>query len=68
MEGDHATVSALTALKTTASELPLDVHINGALNVGANPQEIVEAIMQMIPYVGFVKVQQAMAIAQTVFN
>jgi 4-carboxymuconolactone decarboxylase len=63
-----ATVSALTALNTTASELPLDVHINGALNVGANPQEIVEAMMQMIPYVGFLKVQQSIAIAKTVFN
>lgn len=62
-----ATVSALTGLNTTASELPLKVHINGALNVGANRQEIVETIMHMIPYVGFVKVQQAMALAETVF-
>ncbi|MBD2529956.1 carboxymuconolactone decarboxylase family protein [Nostoc flagelliforme FACHB-838] len=63
-----ATVSALTGLNTTASELPLKVHINGALNVGANCQEIVEAIIQMIPYVGFVKVQQAMALAEAVFQ
>ncbi|MBD0264313.1 MAG: carboxymuconolactone decarboxylase family protein [Tolypothrix sp. Co-bin9] len=63
-----ATVSALTALNTTASELPLKVHINGALNVRANRQEIVEAIMHMIPYVGFVKVQQAMALAEAVFQ
>jgi 4-carboxymuconolactone decarboxylase len=63
-----ATVAALTGLNTTASELPLKVHINGALNVGANRQEIVEAIMHMIPYVGFVKVQQAMALAETVFQ
>lgn len=63
-----ATVAALTGLNTTASELPLKVHINGALNVGANRQEIVEAIMHMIPYVGFVKVQQAMALAEIVFQ
>jgi 4-carboxymuconolactone decarboxylase len=63
-----ATVGALTGLNTTASELPLKVHINGALNVGANRQEIVEAIMHMIPYVGFVKVQQAMALAEEVFK
>ncbi len=63
-----ATVSALTGLNTTASEVPLKVHLNGALNVGANRQEIIEAIMHMIPYVGFVKVQQAMAIAETVFQ
>lgn len=63
-----ATVSALTGLNTTASELPLKVHINGALNVGASRQEIIEVIMHMIPYVGFVKVQQAMALAETVFK
>lgn len=63
-----ATVSALTGLNTTASELPLKVHVNGALNVGADRQEIIEAIMHTIPYVGFVKVQQAMALAETVFQ
>ncbi len=63
-----ATVSALTGLNTTASELPLKVHVNGALNVGASSQEIIEAIMHMIPYVGFVKVQQAMALAEVVFK
>jgi 4-carboxymuconolactone decarboxylase len=62
------TVGALTGLNTTASELPLKVHVNGALNVGANRQEIVETIMHMIPYVGFVKVQQAMALAEEVFK
>jgi 4-carboxymuconolactone decarboxylase len=63
-----ATVSALTGVNTTATELPLKVHINGALNVGANRQEIIEAMMHMIPYVGFVKVQQAVALAETVFT
>jgi 4-carboxymuconolactone decarboxylase len=63
-----ATVSALTGLNTTASELPLQVHVNGALNVGANRQQIVEAILHMIPYVGFVKVQAAMTIAEAVFK
>lgn len=63
-----ATVSALTGLNTAASELPLQVHINGALNVGANRQEIVEEILHMIPYVGFMKVQAAMAIAEAVFK
>ncbi|WP_445250787.1 PAS domain-containing protein [Microcoleus sp. OTE_8_concoct_300] len=41
---------------------------NGALNVGANRQEIIEAIMHMIPYVGFVKVEQAVALAEEVFK
>lgn len=63
-----ATVSALTALNTTASELPLKVHINAALNVGATRQQVVEAIMHMLPYVGFVNVQQAMVKVEEVFK
>jgi 4-carboxymuconolactone decarboxylase len=56
----------LTGLNTTASELPFKVYVNGALNVGVDREEIVEAIMHMIPYVGFVKVQQAMVLAEAV--
>jgi 4-carboxymuconolactone decarboxylase len=43
------------------------VHVHAALNVGANRQEVVEAIMHMLPYAGFVCVQQAMALAAEVF-
>jgi 4-carboxymuconolactone decarboxylase len=62
-----ATVSALTAKGTAADAVPLKVHVNAALNVGANRQEVVEAIMHMLPYAGFVSVQQAMALAAEVF-
>jgi 4-carboxymuconolactone decarboxylase len=62
-----ATVSALTAKGTAADAVPLKVHVNAALNVGANRQEVVEAIMHMLPYAGFVPVQQAMALAAEVF-
>jgi 4-carboxymuconolactone decarboxylase len=62
-----ATVSALTAKGTAADAVPLKVHVNAALNVGANSQEVVEAIMHMLPYAGFVSVQQAMALAAEVF-
>lgn len=62
-----ATVSALTAKGRAADAVPLKVHVNAALNVGANRQEVVEAIMHMLPYVGFVSVQQAMALATEVF-
>ena len=43
--------------------VPLKVHVNAALNVGATRTEIVEAIMHMLPYAGFVSVQQSMALA-----
>lgn len=46
-----ATVAALTALGTAQPQLR--AHINGALNVGCKPEEIVEVIMQMAVYAGF---------------
>jgi 4-carboxymuconolactone decarboxylase len=46
-----ATVAALTALGTAQPQLRS--HINGALNVGCKPEEIVEVIMQMAVYAGF---------------
>ena len=45
------TVGALTALGHPQPQLK--AHINGALNVGCKPEEIVEAIMQMAAYAGF---------------
>ena len=62
-----ATVAALTARGTAADAVPLRVHVNAALNVGANRQEVVEAITHMLPYAGFVSVQQAMTLAAEVF-
>ena len=62
-----ATVAALTAKGTAADAVPLQVHVHAALNVGANRQEVVEAIMHMLPYAGFVSVQQAMTLAAEVF-
>lgn len=46
-----ATVAALTALGNATPQLK--VHINGALNVGCTPQEIIEVIIQMAVYAGF---------------
>jgi Cu/Ag efflux pump CusA len=49
-----ATVAALTAKGRAADAVPLKVHVHAALNVGANRQEVVEAIMHMLPYAGCV--------------
>lgn len=46
-----ATIAALTALGNAQPQLK--VHIQGALNVGCKPQEIVEVILQMTVYCGF---------------
>lgn len=46
-----AVVAALTALGNCAPQLK--VHLNAALNVGCNEEEIKEVILQMSVYAGF---------------
>ncbi|BFL81650.1 carboxymuconolactone decarboxylase family protein [Shewanella baltica] len=58
-------VAALTALGHCQPQL--NVHINGALNVGCAPQEIVEVILQMSVYAGFPAALNGMFVAKAVF-
>ena len=60
-----ATVAALTALGHCAPQLK--VHINGALNVGCKPEEVVEVILQMAIYAGFPAAINGMLAAKDVF-
>lgn len=60
-----ATIAALTALGNCQPQL--NVHINGALNVGCKPEEIIETIMQMAVYAGFPAALNGMFIAKEVF-
>ncbi|QQV76186.1 carboxymuconolactone decarboxylase family protein [Sphingomonas aliaeris] len=59
------TVAALTAMGTAAPQLK--VHLQAASRVGATRQEIVETILQVIPYAGFPAALNAVAIARDVF-
>ena len=59
------TVAALTALGHCQPQL--NVHINGALNVGCKPEEIVEVIIQMAVYAGFPASINGMFVAKEVF-
>lgn len=59
----------ITSLVTTGGcEPQLEVHINGALNVGISCEKIVETILHCIPYVGFPKVINAIFVAKRVFE
>lgn len=59
------TISALTALGNAQPQLK--VHIEGALNVGCKPEEIVEVIIQMAVYAGFPSALNGIAAARDVF-
>lgn len=59
------TITALLVQGDTSSQLT--VHLNACLNVGLTKKEIIEAIIQSIPYVGFPKVLNAITVAKSVF-
>ncbi|SFG33977.1 carboxymuconolactone decarboxylase family protein [Sporolactobacillus nakayamae] len=60
------TLSSLASIGGTENQLR--VHINGALNVGITAKEISEIFIQCIPYVGFPRTLNAVAVAKEVFK
>ena len=64
-EREMVTITSL--LTAGGCEPQLDVHINGALNVGVTPEKIVETFLQCIPYTGFPKVLNAITVAKKKF-
>ncbi len=65
-EREMITISSL--LTAGGCEPQLEVHINGALNVGITPDNIIETFIQCIPYTGFPKVLNAVNTAKKVFR
>ena len=64
-EREMVTITSL--LTAGGCEPQLEVHINGALNVGITPNKVVETFLQCIPYTGFPKVLNAITVAKKVF-
>lgn len=64
-EREMITITVLLACG--GCEPQLEVHINGALNVGICPEKIVETFIQCIPYVGFPRVLNAVFTAKKIF-
>lgn len=67
---DFKTREMLTVVSlTTQQTLPqLKAHINAALNIGATPVELREAIYQCAPFIGFPKTLNAIGILNEVFS
>ncbi|MDP3551088.1 MAG: carboxymuconolactone decarboxylase family protein [Novosphingobium sp.] len=61
-----ATVAALVALGNARPQL--EVHLHGALNVGASQEEVVEVIIQMALYAGFPAALNGVAALRTVLE
>jgi 4-carboxymuconolactone decarboxylase len=60
--------AALASRGTVTTETPLRVHINAALTAGAKPTEVIETLLNVLPYAGYPAVQQAMHIASEEFG
>ncbi len=61
-----AVVAALTALGHAAPQLKF--HVHGALNVGWSRQEVIEVIIQMAVYAGFLAALNGLFAAREVFQ
>ncbi|MCC2277510.1 carboxymuconolactone decarboxylase family protein [Streptomyces sp. ET3-23] len=64
-ERQLVTLGMLTALG--GCEAQLEVHVNGALNVGLTPTEVVEALLHSAVYCGIPKALNATFVAKKVF-
>jgi 4-carboxymuconolactone decarboxylase len=70
-EGDlkHREIVAIATLATMGGcDTQLETHVHGAFNVGLTEGEIVEAVMTLIPYIGFPKALNAMAVVKRVVD
>ncbi|HVA33718.1 MAG TPA: carboxymuconolactone decarboxylase family protein [Candidatus Baltobacteraceae bacterium] len=58
---------AIASLATMGGcDRQLETHVHGAFNVGLSEAEIVEAVMTLIPYVGFPRALNALAVVKRV--
>lgn len=57
-------ITLASLLTAGGCEPQLEVHIAGAMNVGIPLEKIVEIFLQCIPYTGFPKVLNAIAVAK----
>jgi 4-carboxymuconolactone decarboxylase len=60
------TVGALAAQGDAAPQL--DFHIDAALRVGVTPAEVMEALFQIVPFMGFARALNAVTVARQVFE
>jgi 4-carboxymuconolactone decarboxylase len=70
-EGDlrQRELVAISSLITMGDcERQLETHVHGAFNVGLTQAEVVEAVMTLIPYVGFPKALNALAVVKRVVD
>jgi 4-carboxymuconolactone decarboxylase len=61
-------ISIISILITLRANIPLSIHMHGALNVGLTRKELIEVIVQSSIYAGFPAAVNAVEIARQVFR
>ena len=70
-EGLDEKKRALVVISSVVSQgaLPqIKTHVARGLQIGLTPTEIVEAMLQLIPYIGFPRVQNALTVVKQLFE
>ncbi|UOQ83617.1 carboxymuconolactone decarboxylase family protein [Gracilibacillus salinarum] len=68
LENKQRALVTIASLVTQGTEPQIELHINTGLSAGLTKKEIVESIIQLIPYTGFPRVLNALTIAKKVFE
>ncbi|MFE3573080.1 carboxymuconolactone decarboxylase family protein [Lysinibacillus sp. NPDC059133] len=68
LEAKSRALVVITAVVTQGAAPQTKTHIIRGLHAGLTQTEIVEALLQLVPYIGFPRVQNALTIAQQVFK
>jgi 4-carboxymuconolactone decarboxylase len=58
----------IASLVTQGTERELELHVNTGLAAGLTSTEIVESVIQLIPYTGFPRVLNALYVVKDVFE
>ena len=61
-------ISIISILIALRANIPLSIHMHGALNVGLNRNELIEVIVQSSIYAGYRAAVNAVEIAREVFR
>jgi len=68
LDNKQRALVTIASLVTQGVEKQLETHINRGLTAGLTQTEVTEAILQLVPYVGFPRVQNALGVAKKVFQ
>lgn len=68
LDNKQRALVTISSLVTQGTHAQIETHIKRGLTAGLTAEEIVESMMQLIPYTGFPRVQGALIIAKKVFE